>query len=103
MKGKCIVSSCGKAASKCCGSCGWVRYCSTDCQKRDWKEHHKKDECINMSKLSSVTLTEVEIIDVADRVSNISVRLLANGEDVRSIDLLREGIDFARDHLGRLD
>ena len=103
MKGKCIVSSCGKAASKCCGSCGWVRYCSTDCQKRDWKEHHKKDECINMNKLSSVTLTEVEIIDVADRVSNISVRLLANGEDARSIDLLRKGIDFARDHLGRLD
>ena len=103
MEGKCIVSSCGKAASKCCGSCGWVRYCSTECQKEDWKTCHKKLECVSMKKLSSVSLTEEEIYTVAYKVMTISDRLLANGEHGRSIYLLKECIVFVKNRLGRLD
>ena len=103
MDGKCIVSSCGKAASKCCGSCGWVRYCSTECQKEDWKKGHKKLECVNMKEFSSVSLTEEQINLVVYRITIISDRLSANGEDERSTDLLKECIDFARDRLSRLD
>ena len=103
MQGKCIVSSCGKAASKCCGACGLVRYCSTDCQTDDWKKHHKKAECVNMKKLSTVSLTEKEIAGVAGRVSNISVRLVAVGEPERSVDLFKECIKFVRDRLSQLD
>ena len=103
MEGKCIVINCGKAASKCCGSCGWVRYCSVECQKEDWKSCHKKKECVNIKKLSSVSLTEEEINAVVDRMTNIYYRLSANGEDERNIDLLKECIDFVQDHLGRLD
>ena len=80
MEGKCIVSSCGKAASKCCGSCGLVRYCSVECQKEDWKKIHKKMECVSMKSLASVSLTEEEIRDVADRISCISRRHLVIGE-----------------------
>ena len=72
MEGRCIVSGCGKAASKCCGSCGFVRYCSAECQKEDWKKHHKKLECVNMTKLSSVSLTEEEINAVVKKITNIS-------------------------------
>ena len=103
MEGKCIVSSCGKAALKCCGSCGLVRYCSIECQKEDWKKHHKKLECVNMKKLSSVLLTEEEIDAVADKIIKISDRLLANGEHVRNIDLLKECICFIKDRFGSLD
>ena len=105
MDGKCIVSSCGKAASKCCGSCGLVRYCSTDCQKKDWKEHHKKSECLNLNKLNELSpgLTEKEIYDVVDRVSKMSDRLSPKGELVRSIHLLNEFVVFVRDRCGRLD
>ena len=103
MEGKCIVSGCGKAASKCCGSCGFVRYCSVECQKKDWKKHHKKFECVNMKKLSAVSLTEVEINQVTHKITVISCRLSANGEHERNIDLLKECIDFVQDHLGRLD
>ena len=103
MEGKCIVSNCGNAASKSCGSCGWVRYCSAECQKEDWKKHHKKEECVNMKKLSRVSLTELEIDAVVYRITFISDRLSANGEDERNIDLLKEGIAFVRDRLSRLD
>ena len=102
MEGKCIVSSCGKAASKCCGSCGWVRYCSVECQKEDWKKIHKKYECVSMKKLASVNLTEKEISNIASRVSRISVRHMGIGEAKSSIDMRKECLDFARDRLGRL-
>ena len=102
MRGKCIVSCCGKAASKCCGSCCLVRYCSVECQKEDWKKHHKKFECVNMKKLSSESLTEDEINVVVDKITNISDRLSANGEDERNTDLLKDCIDFVRDRLSRL-
>ena len=75
MKGKCIVSGCGNLASKYCGSCGWVRYCGVECQKGDWKQRHKKRECVNMKKLSSLSLSEGQIEDVSDKVSRISGRL----------------------------
>ena len=103
MEGKCIVSSCSKAASKCCGSCGLARYCSAECQKEDWKKHHKKNECVNMKKLASVKLTEDGIEDVASRVSCISGRLMGIGEAKRSVDINLECLDFVRDHLGRLN
>ena len=103
MKVKCIVSSCRNAGSKCCGACGLVQYCSIECQKEDWKKHHKKRECVNMKKLSSVTLTEREVNEVADKVSCMSARLSAAGEDGKCIVLLKECIDFTRDRLGRLD
>ena len=103
MEGKCIVSSCGKAASKFCGSCGWVRYCSAECQKEDWKKRHKKLECVNLKKMYSENLTEELVIEVTDRISLISDRLSAIGEDVRSTDVLKECIDFARDRLGQLN
>ena len=80
MVGKCIVSSCGKAASKCCGSCGWVLYCSIKCQKEDWKKGHKKLECVNMKKLYSVSLTEEEINAVVDKMTIISDRHWDIGE-----------------------
>ena len=89
MKGKCIVRNCGKAASKCCGSCGLVRYCSIKCQKEDWKKHHKKEECVSMKKLASVSLTEVEIGDVADKIKSICVRHEGIGEAKSSIDLYK--------------
>ena len=103
MKGKCIVSSCGNAASKCCGSCGLVQYCSIECQKEDWKKYHKKRECVNIKKLSSVTLTEAEVSDVADKVSFMSHRLSAAGEVEKSTYLLKECIDFIRVCLSRFD
>ena len=103
MEGKCIVSGCGKAASKCCGSCGFVRYCSVECQKEDWKKHHKKDECVSMKKLASVNLTEDEICDVAERIKCISGRHLGIGEAKWSIHMNQECLDFVRDRLCRLD
>ena len=87
MEEKCIVISCGKAASKCCGSCGMVRYCSVECQKDDWKQHHKKDECVNMKKLASLNLTEEEIVDVVNKISCICGRLEGIGEAMRSSDI----------------
>ena len=103
MEEKCIVSSCGKAASKCCGSCGMVRYCSIECQKDDWKQHHKKDECVNMKKLASLNLTEEEIVDVVNKISCICGRLEGIGEAMRSSDIYKYCLNFARDRLGRLD
>ena len=103
MERKCVVSSCSKEASKCCGSCGLVRYCSVECQIEDWKRRHKKLECVNVKKLSSVSLTEEEIYTVAHKTVSISQRLLANGEDERSIGLLKECLVFAQDRLGRLN
>ena len=103
MEGKCIVSSCGKAASKCCGSCGVIRYCSVECQKDDWKKHHKKAECVNMKILSTVSLTEKEMSTVTDKISSMCGRLKTIGEGGRIIHLLREFIAFVRDRLGRLD
>ena len=103
MEGKCMVNSCGKADSKCCGLCGLVRYCSVDCQKKDWKTIHKKKECVSMKNLASVSLTEEEIRDVADRIMCICGRYLGIGETKSSIDLYKECLDFVRDRLGRLD
>ena len=102
MEGICIVSSCGKAASKCCGSCGLVRYCSVECQKEDWKKIHKKMECVSMKRLALVSLTAEEIRDVADRISCISRRHLVIGETKSSIDMYKECLDFVRDRLGQL-
>ena len=99
----CIVSSCGKAASKCCGSCGLVRYCSVECQKEDWKKIHKKKECVSMKKLASVNLTEGEIYDVANKIKCISDRHMGIGEAKWSIDMNKECLDFVRDRLGRLN
>ena len=103
MEGKCIVSGCGKAASKCCGSCGLVRYCSVECQKEDWKKLHKKYECVNMRKLVSVPWTGQEIYGVAAKISCISNRHEDIGEYERSTHLYKECIDFVRYHLGRSD
>ena len=103
MEGKCIVRGCGKAASKCCGSCGFARYCSIECQKDDWKKVHKKFECVNMKKLASVILTEEEISDVGDRISWICGRHLAIGEARRSADIYMMCIDFVRRNLGPSD
>ena len=103
MGGKCIVNSCRKAASKCCGSCGFVQYCCTECQKEDWKKHHKKKECVNMKKLASVNLTEEEIRDVAGRILCISDRYVDIGEPFSSIDMNMECLNFVRDRLGRLN
>ena len=103
MEGICIVNGCGKAASKCCGSCGLVRYCSVECQKEDWKKIHKKKECVSMKKLASVSLTEEEMRDVADRISCICGRHLGIGETKSSIDMYKECLDFVRDRLDRFD
>ena len=103
MVGKCIVSTCGNAASKFCGSCGVVRYCSIECQKDDWKKLHKREECVNMKKLFSKTLTSEQIDEVIKGVSRMADRLLAAGESESIINLLKECIDFTRDHLGRLN
>ena len=97
------MSSCGKAASKCCGSCGFVPYCSVECQKEDWKKHHKKNECVSMKKLASVPLTEQEIHEVAIKISRISERLEGTGESKRSINMNKECLDFVRDRLSRLE
>ena len=102
MVGICIVSSCGKAASNCCGSCRMVRYCSVECQKEDWKKIHKKKECVSMKKLASAPLTQDEISDVADKISCICDRHMSIGETKSSIDLYEECLAFARDRLGRL-
>ena len=103
MEGKCIVSSCGKARSKFCGSCGLVRYYSIETQRDDWNEHHKKLECGSMKKLSSASFTEKEINDVADRIMDFSDRLSADGKDEKSIYQLDGCIVFVRDSLRRLD
>ena len=34
-----VCASCGKSAQKKCGGCEAVRYCSTDCQRANWKAH----------------------------------------------------------------
>ena len=103
MEGKCIVSTCGKAASKCCGSCGFVRYCSVECQRVDWKEVHKIVECVNMKKLALANLTEEEIKEVVDKIMIMSNRIAAIGEVERSIDVMKECIAFVRDRLGQLN
>jgi len=30
---------------KACSGCRFVQYCSKECQKKDWKGHHKYEEC----------------------------------------------------------
>ena len=55
-----------------------------------------------MKKLASVSLTEEEIRDVADRISCISRRHLGIGEAKSSIDLYKECLAFVRDRLGQL-
>jgi hypothetical protein len=39
----CPASGCGKAASKVCSRCKTAAYCSSECQKSQWKSH--KREC----------------------------------------------------------
>lgn len=34
-----LCAACDTAATKLCGECGSVRYCSIDCQKTDWSTH----------------------------------------------------------------
>ena len=40
---------CGSEGKYCCGKCKEKRYCSTVCQKEDWKQH--KMYCNNKSKI----------------------------------------------------
>ena len=103
MEGKCIVSNCGNAASKCCGLCGWIRYCSVGCQRADWKQCHKRDECVSLKLLATESLSEDEIEVVADKMSHMSTRLSAAGDPVRGVDLLKSCIEFARLRFGQLN
>ena len=32
---------CGRPTTKKCGKCGLARYCKTQCQRGDWKDHKK--------------------------------------------------------------
>ena len=44
----CGCNVCGKYSNVFCGNCNFARYCSKDCQKKDWKLHKKK--CPNGAK-----------------------------------------------------
>lgn len=102
MEGKCIVKSCSGAASKCCGSCGWARYCSIKCQKEDWKAGHKMKQCINIKTLILVPLSEKEIDLVATKMTTSFFRLEAAGELSRGVTLLKECLEFTRNRLDQL-
>ncbi|KAJ0184312.1 hypothetical protein K1T71_000735 [Dendrolimus kikuchii] len=40
---------CGRSADAYCAGCGVTPYCSSDCQRRDWRERHK-DVCHNLAR-----------------------------------------------------
>ncbi|VEU35391.1 unnamed protein product [Pseudo-nitzschia multistriata] len=40
--GPCAVEGCKNTGSRLCGRCRNVGYCSVECQRRDWKDRHKK-------------------------------------------------------------
>ncbi|KAJ0169339.1 hypothetical protein K1T71_015223 [Dendrolimus kikuchii] len=42
---------CGRSADAYCAGCGVTPYCSSDCQRRDWRERHK-DVCHNLARFS---------------------------------------------------
>ena len=98
MQDVCIKSNCGNAASKCCGSCGGVWYCSSECQKDDWKEVHKS-ECVDVKKLSAIELTGAEIVKVANKMLKAADRLGSSGLTMRAVDSLEKCVVFARHHL----
>lgn len=37
----CTAAGCGRSAHSACARCGAARFCSTACQKADWKARHK--------------------------------------------------------------
>ena len=37
--GMCEIKECSKPGNLCCSRCKTVGYCSTECQKKDWKQH----------------------------------------------------------------
>lgn len=43
--GRCHGDGCLRQAPLACKSCGWARYCSAECQRRDWKSNHKGECC----------------------------------------------------------
>ena len=99
MQDICIKSNCGNAASKSCGSCGGVRYCSSECQKNDWKEVHK-NECVDVKKLFAMDLTEIEIKKAVYKMLKVVERLESLGQETRAIDSCEKCVVFAQHHLG---
>ena len=91
MNEACMKSNCGNAASKCCGSCGCVWYCSSECQKEDWKEIHKR-HCVDVKKLSSTYLNEIDYRKALERMEGIgeclkSVNRKGNSDDGKVLNL----------------
>jgi len=41
VQGDSVCNRCLKVAAKKCANCETVRYCSRECQRRDWKEHKR--------------------------------------------------------------
>jgi len=61
-----ICVYCSKPAENKCSNCG-IKYCSHDCQKKDWKEHKKK--CQQLSSSSSATTTTTAVTTASNTPS----------------------------------
>ena len=96
----CVSGTCTNVASKRCGSCGFVPYCSSTCQKVDWKANHKKD-CVNLKKISSELLTTIEIEEALGKMMSLIVHLRDRGQLESAIDASKSCLTFAKHQCGK--
>ena len=100
MSDVCINGNCGRPASKSCGSCGCVWYCSSNCQKDDWKKIHRRRECFDTRKLlSPAHLNAIEIKETIAKMVSIASRLEELQLPTRSIEVCKKNLAFARHYL----
>ena len=95
----CVNEDCGAAASSSCGACGLVWYCSSQCQKEDWKENHKK-ECLDRKKLSSILTNSLDVETIVLRMLSISNRLLIINHVSKGIEIGEKCLAFLQRQCG---
>lgn len=64
---------CGKIADKVCVKCKVKRYCSKDCQVKDWSQHKKVCDSLRQTRLEQIYISS---LNPAERTSYFEKRLL---------------------------
>jgi hypothetical protein len=77
---KCATPNCHAPAKSSCSGCGREQYCSSECQKKDWKKH--KLMCPMLKKLSYNLQPYNEVGLVIEEIEDLAIDLTtALGED----------------------